>query len=216
MQKKFILYFTVSLFVFSSMVRADNDFLKDLPKEEAAPALEDTTETAAMLPPSIPSPIAAPSDTEASEEVAKWEYVPVVQVSKWGHEIRIVVEPSILMDREKVPSIQSVRLETEKGKFLGLKTFGPQEVKRRAEFMMDPAALKLDKVKITVNSKDDGDWTSVVSLEEKSAEKKETTMYSETTKEEVSESSVGEEQPATVPPAAQEEQPAPKKKGWFW
>ncbi|MSR77216.1 MAG: hypothetical protein EXS63_03170 [Candidatus Omnitrophica bacterium] len=126
------------------------------------------------------------SPEDAAEAVKAWEYPPVVNISKWGNELKIVVEPNMLMDRDKIPDIESVKLETEEGKFLGLKTYGPGEDKRRAEFMIDPAALKMDNVKITMNSRSEGDWSKVVPLKETPETDKEVSAYTQATATETS------------------------------
>lgn len=197
------------------------DLLEDVSEEEKTVVSETTTVTElAATDPAINAlidPASGNADTPAmplprtTESTGSWEYPPVVQISKWGQELRIIVEPNVLMDREKIPAIESVRLETEKGEFLGLKTYGPQEVKRRAEFMLDPLIMKIDKVKIIVHSQVDGDWTVVAPLKETSGD--EVTAY--TVDPELQEEQAAVETPAAtpVPPA---EEPKKKKRGWFW
>ena len=153
---------------------------------------------------------AVPADAlgEAAEPApSSWDaYPPSVKVSLWGSEIRIVVTPNPVMGKERIAAIQTVKMESEKGDFLGLKTFSPTETERISEFMVNPEMLKMDKVKIIATSLMDGVWTALVSLEVKAEP-------SPTAEAEVSPvGATDESAPAAVPA----EGAAPKKKGWLW
>ncbi len=93
------------------------------------------------------------------------EHAPQVKMSAFGQEIRIVVTPDSTMDAENIAAIQSVKLESDKGEFLGLKTYGATEKSREAEFMINPQILKMEKVKITVVSSLDGEYATLLPLE---------------------------------------------------
>ena len=141
----------------------------------------------------VESAEAAKGEGEKKESLLE-KYPPQVKLSQWGPEIRINVIPDSQMGAENVLAVQSVKLETEKGEYLGLKTFQPEEKTREAEFMINPEILKVDAVKITVSSKLDGQWT-----------------HSQVLK---SEEGKGPEagKPDAVPAAAPDK---PKKKGWW-
>lgn len=152
--------------------------------------------------------------TTVKKEI-KWEVPPQIRIDKWGSEIRIMVEPHLIMDRDKVKTIQLVKLEDEKGQFLGIKTFNPDEEKRRAEFLLNPEELKLEKVKVTVNSTVDGDWTKTVPLEVTTEDV--AMLYTKEKKE--GETEIAPEESATAPQAVVEEEKkeeGKKKKGWLW
>ena len=160
--------------------------------EDAAAAFGDLSEPAPLI------------DTAAPAEDGWAGYTPDVKVSKWGTELRIIVTPNPAMKKDKKLDIQSVKLESEKGEFLGLKTYGPKETDRTAEFMVNPEILKIDKVKLTATSKTDGDWVHFQSLEVKA----------EPPPQEASEAaSEKAAAPAAAPQTGSEK---PKKKGLFW
>jgi hypothetical protein len=156
-----------------------------------------------------------PASTAAEQEKTekKWEYPPVIQVQKWGSEYKIFVEPNILMDRNKIETIQTIKLEKPTGEFLGLQSFGPGDTKRRAEFMLSPEHMKLKKMKVVVASSIDGEWSQVIPLKETppvltaytpaEPKKKETSAAIETSKKEM------------LPPA-QKSLEKPKKKFLFF
>ena len=144
------------------------------------------------------------------------EHVPQVKMSAFGHEIRIVVTPDAAMDAKNLEAIQSVKLESDKGEFLGLKTYGAQEKSREAEFMINPEILKMDKVKITAVSSVDGEYTTVLPLEVPKEEPK--VEASPAAKEGGEEEKDALEVPAgapSAPPVVKEETEKPKKKGWW-
>lgn len=89
---------------------------------------------------------------------------PQIEVGKWGQEIRIIVKPSGKMKSESLLAIKSVKLETVKGEFLGLKTYAADEKSRDAEFMVNPEILKIDSVKVTVSSGVIGEYATLASL----------------------------------------------------
>lgn len=169
------------------------------------PAVETSTET------EMPGLI-------AEEKATLWGFPPVIQISKGENDMKVVVEPHVLMEREKIPDIESVRLETEKGEFLGLKAFGPNEEKRRAEFLLDPSVIETEKIKVTVTSKVDGIWTTAVPLEETPGELP--MLYTQPAGKEEEGAKEEASAPEEVPQeSAEPEPPEPakkKKKGWFW
>ena len=136
------------------------------------------------------------------------KYPPAVDVSKWGGEIRIIVTPDKAMKKDQLLSIQSVKLESDKGEFLGLKSYSPEEKTRDAEFMVNPAILKIETVKVTVSAGIEGEWSQVASLkvEEPKAEE---------TEETPDQASQAAEKKAAPTQPSEAEKPA-KKKGWFW
>lgn len=135
---------------------------------------------------------AAPAEGEKKESLLE-KYPPQVKLSQWGPEIRINVIPDPQMGTEGVLAVQSVKLETEKGEYLGLKTFQPEEKARDAEFMINPDILKIEAVKLTVSSKTDGQWTHIQPLKD--------------------EEGGG---PEAGKPEAPKPAEKPKKKGWLW
>ena len=146
----------------------------------------------------------APAEAAAEEKVNLFEkYPPQVKLSKWGTEIRINIIPDPEMGAENVLAVESVKLETEKGEYLGLKTFQPDEKAREAEFMINPEILKIENVKITVSSKTGGTWSHLQRLEIIDEKKK--------AAEEAAAAASGGASPAESSKPA-----APKKKGWLW
>lgn len=132
---------------------------------------------------------------------------PVVKVSPFGQEIKINVNFDPKMGKEKIDAVQSVKLETEKGEFLGLKTYSAEEISREAEFMVSPEALKIDKVKVTISSSTEGEYSTTVSL----------VIPKEEPKEEVSSAPAAESAAeASVPAVAEKKEKKPKKKKWGW
>ena len=131
------------------------------------------------------------------------KFPPAVTISNWGTELRITVNPNKFMPEEDTLSIQLVKLETEAGEFLGLKAYGPNEPARTAEFMIDPAVLKIENVKVTVSAGSNGEWTKLIPLkiEEKIEE----------TKESGAPEASGTQVPQPAEPAKK-----PAKKKWFW
>lgn len=197
----------------------DDEFEWDsLAEDSTDEAMEDSA--AKSTEPENPSAMMTASG-EGSAAASAWdEYTPGVEVSKWGQEIRIVFNPAKTMDPKKLAAIQSVKLETPDGEFLGLKTYSASEETRTAEFMINPELIKLDKVKVVASSTADGDWSKMVSLEEagKKAEEKSKEAGN------VSEGGAsGAPSPAAAPvPKPEQTQPSPddqaspKKKGWLW
>ena len=166
-----------------------------VPVESAAPPAATKVEEAAPSSLVPAATEAAKAEGEKKESLLE-KYPPQVKTSQWGPEIRINVIPDSQMGTENVLAVQSVKLETEKGEYLGLKTFQPEEKTREAEFMINPEILKIDAVKITVSSKIDGQWTSTQTLKNEEGKGPEAGK------------------PDAVKPAA----PAPakpKKKGWW-
>lgn len=108
---------------------------------------------------------AAVTDGEKKESLLE-KYPPQIKISQWGPEIRLNVVPDPLMGEENVTAVQSVKLETEKGEYLGLKTFQAEETTREAEFMINPEILKIETVKITVSSKSGDQWSHVQALKD--------------------------------------------------
>jgi hypothetical protein len=108
----------------------------------------------------------APAQPQAPkiELPTTWTQPPVIQISKWGEELKIEVMPDAEMTKEIAMTIDSVSLESEKGELLGTKTFEQQEPARRAEFMVDPKALKMEQLKIAVHSAAMGDWSALTPL----------------------------------------------------
>ena len=174
----------------------------------------------------------ASADPETPAEKGNgWEYPPVIQMTKYGTGMKIVVEPNILMDREKIPAIQEIRLLSDKGQFLGLKSFNVNDTKRRAEFLVEPSVSESGRVKLIVKSDADGDWSSEVPLEETPAQ---TTLYTtppEPKADEISEApeaGVSEVKDAETPAVQEPEKPIPieesakvnpsekKKKAFLW
>ena len=185
--------------------------------EETAPIAKENLEQAA--PADVPAVVDPALEARKAADLASqntWDQPePKVEVSKWGQEIKIVVTPDPKMKKDKLAAIQSVKLENEKGEFLGLKTYTPQETNRIAEFMVSPEALKIDKVKIIVSSAINGEWVSLVSLEVK--EKLPETAVSA----EAAQIAADQAAPEAAASAVQEEAPAvptvkAKKKGWGW
>lgn len=183
---------------------AENDLL-DVPEaveaeEDAAVELALPAEAAAEIPAlekAAESAVPAEAAEEAKGDSLFAQYPPQIKMSAWGPEIRINVIPDPEMGAENVLAVQSVKLETEKGEYLGLKTFQVEEKTREAEFMINPEILKVDAVRITVSSQKDGQWTHVHSLKDEN----------------------GESPEAGKPDAAPTEPAAPaaklKKKGWW-
>ncbi len=219
--KKFTALLVALFFILSFHPIAMADEASDTTKEVPAAAGDAATLDEALPPPAetvsdVPNPntnlentapaeAAAPTEAapEAPAAPASWEKAPSIQVAKWGEEIRITVTPDKSMKEDKLLAIQSVKLETEKGEFLGLKTYGPEEKDRSAEFMVNPVLLKADNVKIIASSKIEGDWSEMVSLTPKAEG-----------------SAAGAEvqpaQPTTEKKAESEAKPEKKKKkGWF-
>lgn len=93
-----------------------------------------------------------------------WSQPPQVRITQWGEELRLEVLPSELMEKEQMMDIDSVGLHTEQGDLLGFKTFDSQDTERRAEFMVDPKALKLEKVKVVVHGIRLNEWSVVTPL----------------------------------------------------
>ena len=183
--------------------------------EEAVPQIAEGTvselveETALPeLPPAVDPALEARKAAEVQDQNTWDQPEPKIEVSKWGQEIRIVVTPDPKMKKEKILAIQSVKLENEKGEFLGLKTYTPQETTRVAEFMLSPELLKIDKVKMIISSALNGDWVSLVSLEvkEKAPETEATPVAPET----------AVNQAASTPEVPAAPVVKPKKKGWGW
>lgn len=199
-----------NLFLMSLMVI----FLGVVPRWALA---EDTSaETAAGPSGEAPAEVSLPADTthlearKAAElqEQNTWDQpAPKVEVSKWGQELKIVVTPDAKMKKDNLLAIQSVKLETEKGDFLGLKTYSPKETTRAAEFMLNPEVLKIENVKITVSSSKNGDWVTIAPLKVEEAAPAPGKAVEEK-----------KESPAQAPQAPV---PAAKpgrssKKGWLW
>lgn len=162
--------------------------------------------------------IAAAAQQKAASKT--WgKYKPQIKVSPFGQEIRILVSfDDKKMGKENVAAIQSVKLESDKGEFLGLKTYGATEISREAEFMVNPQILKIDKVKVTVVSSADGEYSETASLEIKEAVPPPAPAAVEA-KKAVNEAAkelkeiVKKETEAAVP--AVSEKKSEKKKGWF-
>ena len=152
------------------------------------------------LPPAQNADAGAPPAEAAKKEPVWNQYPPDVKLSQWGPEIRINVAPNSGMGSEKMTAIQSVKMETEKGEYLGLKTFQPDEKTREAEFMLNPDILKIDAVKLTVSSKTDGDWVKTVALK----------LAQGGTEAAAPAAAPAQSKPAAAAPAK------PAKKGWFW
>lgn len=100
----------------------------------------------------------------ASLDPTGWTEPPSVQISQWGEELRIEVQPAPSMDPEKAQGISGVELQNEQGEILGIKSFELQEAGRSAEFMMDLKALQLEKIKIVVHHIAWEDWSVVMPL----------------------------------------------------
>ncbi len=161
----------------------------------------------------------------ASEIVVNPNWVgiePKIEVIKWGPEFRIKVKTNAGMKKEKMLAIKSVKLETLKGEFLGLKTYTDEEKTRDAEFMVNAEILKIDTVKITVTSPQDGDYVTISPLKvtevpEAAAVKKED-MKAEV-KDKAAEAAKAVEAVSEKPAAEAVSAPAPekpkKKKGWW-
>ena len=156
---------------------------------------------------SLPEKEVLPIGTDlAKEEVfdptVPWAYAPKVSIITWGStDLRVIVEFDPKMDAEKLEAVQVVRLETEDGKrSLGNKTYEPDETTRRADFLLDPQVIQVDKIKVVVNSKIDGDWSGVYPLAESSEWEKIT--------EAEAAKAVEKEKPKEKAPK--------KKKKWFW
>lgn len=189
------------------------------PEATETPAAE-PTETAVPSVPAVEASIApvveeagkAVDASPAASEVAKAiesaapveekkasifdKYPPQVKLSQWGAEIRINVIPDPQMGAEALAAVQSVKLETEKGEYLGLKTFQAEEKSREAEFMINPEILKIDAVKITVSGKSGDQWSQVQPLKDEKGE--------------------GPEAGKAEAPKPAEVAVQPKKKGWLW
>ena len=233
-KKQFILGLMITLLAFplsglaEDEVRVDGDAqqilgnLEEAAGEEGGPvetinALGESAETAVDQAGEAPALDAAVSDP-------RWEGVqPDVKVSKWGSEMRIIVTPSADMKSDELLAIKSVKMESPKGEFLGLKTYNPDEKERGAEFMVNPEILSIDAVTITVTSTDLGDFKTTASLvvEEEApaaveavAEEVAAEVAAVPETEEIQEA-VTETAPL-VEEKAQEVKGKPKKKGMFW
>ncbi len=147
-----MLGFLGSIWVSSAFVYA-----KDLPKtDKAAPQAAAVESKVNNVEATVPKAFTQ----------APWSQPPKIRITKWGEELRIEVQPNELMEKEQVLDIDSIALQTEQGDLLGFKTCDPQDSARNAEFMVDPRALKLEKVKIVVHGVRLDEWSSVVLLKE--------------------------------------------------
>ena len=154
--------------------------------------------------PSVPAqaPAAPAAPVAPAEPQTLWLYPPVAQIFKLGDKFKMVVEPNLLMDRDKISTIESIRIESPKGRFLGLKTFNPKDEKRRAEFILDPKEVKVRKVKVKVVSSDYGEWISLVKLEATRAPQM-TVYYSPPEEKEAKKDESKAEETASAPEPAQ-------------
>ncbi len=171
---------------------------------EEAKKLEDAAKEAALTIPVNPA----------------WEGMePKIEIVKWGPEFRIKVKTNPGMKNDRMMAIKSVKLETVKGEFLGLKTYSAEEKTRDAEFMVNAEILKIDTVKITVTSPQDGEYVTLSALKvtEVPEVKKAVADAAALAVAEVKDgaekaAAVSEAAPAAEVPAAK---PAGKKKGWW-
>lgn len=196
------------------VIYSEDDLVKDVSKEgEKLSRAAEKKSAPKFVPPkgkSEKKEEKAPAAASAAPQSPTLEkHSPQILVSKWGSEIRINVAPDKAMKKDQMLSIQSIKLESDKGEFLGLKTYGPEEKTRDAEFMVNPEILKIENVKIVVSMGSEGEWSKIVSLKveepkvEEAAETPEAAPAAETAAKDA----------AALKPSQTEK---PKKKGWLW